>query len=56
MLIIKQVPPVSRWEWSFLASKQCVISPLITYKNKKDAKRAANRVLNKLKIIKQNTT
>ena len=50
MLIIKQTKPKNRYEWSFVISKQCVISSLITYKNKKDAKRASKRILNKLLI------
>ena len=48
MLIIKQIKPKKRYEWSFVVSKQCVITSLVTYKNKKDAKRASKRVLNKI--------
>jgi CRISPR/Cas system CSM-associated protein Csm2 small subunit len=48
MLIINQIKPKKRYEWSFVVSKQCVITSLVTYKNKKDAKRASKRVLNKI--------
>jgi hypothetical protein len=48
MLIINQIKRKNRYEWSFVLSKQCVISSLVTYKNKKDAKRASKRVLNRL--------
>jgi len=37
-----------RYEWHFVVAKQCVICGLVSYSTKKSAKRAANKILEKI--------